>query len=71
MKNIFLKYKPIRVHHPYFSYGWWWGKTLLFFNGEITIIPVSFLIGNMIYAKNGKIIKHGDADSWNRYFEQF
>ena len=71
MIDLIKRFMPIRIHHTYFSYGWWWGQRCYFFNTSLSVVPISFLIGNVIFANNGKIIQHGYIDSWNRYHEQF
>ena len=52
----FSKYKPIKIHHILYGYGWWFGKTFFFFKGGLVIVPIYAECGNAIYAKSGKLI---------------
>lgn len=36
------KYLPIKIHHIYFSYGWWFGSKAFFLN-SFTIVPISYI----------------------------
>lgn len=58
------KYLPIKIHHIYFSYGWWWGNKA-FFLKSFSIVPISYICTDAIYASNGRIIGHGDTESWS------
>lgn len=67
MKRLKL-YKPIKVHHLKFGFGWWFGKRVYFISKHSTtfaIVPLSFICTDSIYASNGNIIGHGDCDSWS------
>lgn len=70
---MFKKFLPIKVHHIYFSYGWWWKNKLYFLSkiDGLSIVPMEKEIGDYVYAKNGKLVEHGDTISWKRYEEQF
>lgn len=68
------RYNPIRVHHIYFGYGYWWGEKVYFIGKGSTcfaIMPISYIVMNTIYASNGKKVGNGDCDSWSeiRYRE--
>ena len=34
-------------------------------------MPIATEIPNLVFAVNLKTISHGDAKSWDRYYEQF
>lgn len=63
--NKLQKYKPIKIHHILYSYGWWFGSTFFFFKRGLVIVPVYAECKNAIYASNGEIIGHGDTHSWS------
>ena len=75
--ELFTKLKrflPIKVHHKYYSYGWWIGDKFIFFEKHwfpFIIVPMVPEYHDTTFAKNGKEIKDGYVHSWNRYFEQF
>lgn len=37
-------YKPIKIFHLNFGYGWWWGSCLWFWKIKFAIIPVFYAI---------------------------
>lgn len=61
------KYKPIRIHHIYYGYEYWWGK-YFFFSGKsattFAIVPMPFECHNAVYVSTGRVIGHGDICSW-------
>lgn len=62
------KYKPIRIHHIFYGYGYWWGNYFFFIGKHSTcfaIVPMYRECLGATYAKNGHIIGHGDALSWS------
>ena len=62
------KYKPIRIHHLYYGYGYWWGSYFFFIGKHSTvfaIVPMSREHNGAIYANNGNIIDNGDTFSWS------
>ena len=62
------KYKPIRIHHLYYGYGYWWGSYFFFIDKRSTafaIMPMSNECRYAIYANNGNIIGSGDTLSWS------
>ena len=63
------KYLPIKVHHIYFGYGWWWGSKVYFrdrIHGGIFIVPLEKECPIMVYAHNGKVIGNGRVMSWDQ-----
>ena len=58
------KYLPIKIHHIYFSYGWWFGSKA-FFPNSFTIVPISYICNDTIYTSNGNIIGNGEINSWS------
>ena len=61
------KYLPIKVHHIYFGYGWWWGSKVYFYDrihGGLFIVPLAKECTYMVQARNGKTIGHGFVMSW-------
>lgn len=62
------KYKPIKIHHIFFGYGYWW-KDYFFFIGKhstcFAIVPMYRECTNAVYASNGKVIGHGSTLSWS------
>ena len=64
------KYLPIKVHHIYFGYGWWWGSKVYFrdkiYGGGIFIVPLAKECKKMVYANNGKLIGDGMVMSWEQ-----
>ena len=68
------RFLPIKVHHNYYSYGWWISDKFIFFEKHwipFIIVPIALEYHNTAFAKNGKEIKDGYVNSWDRYFEQF
>lgn len=69
MKNLFRKFKPIKVFSIQFAYGYWWGKRVYFIGKHCTafaIIPLSYMVtAGIEYASNNHIVGHGDIDSWS------
>lgn len=66
MKKL-RKYKPIKVHHIVFGYGWWFGEHVYFIkrgNG-FAIIPLFYICKDCIYDSNGNIVGNGDSTSWS------
>lgn len=66
MKKL-KNYKPIKVHHITFGYGYWFCSHVYFFkrgNG-FAIIPIFFICRDCIYESNGHIVGHGDTASWS------
>ena len=62
------KYKPIRIHHLYYGYGYWLGSYFFFIGKHSTvfaIVPMSREHNGAIYANNGNIIDNGDTLSWS------
>ena len=62
------KYKPIRIHHLYYGYGYWWGSYFFFIGKHSTdfaIVPMCRECHYAIYANNGNIIDNGDTLSWS------
>lgn len=61
------RFLPIRIHHIYYAYGWWWGKKFYFLNKEdgIIIVDMPRECLNAIYANNGNTIGHGTTHSWS------
>ena len=58
------KYMPIRIHHLYYGYGYWWGSYFFFIDKHSTafaIVPMCMECQYAIYANNGHIIGHGDT----------
>ena len=67
-RNI-KKYAPIKVHHIYYSYGWWYADKLFFFEKKIIpiiIVPMCMEFKKTTYA-NGKNIG-GGTHSWDAEF---
>ena len=63
------KYLPIKVHHIYYSYGWWYADKLFFFEKKIIpiiIVPMCMEFKKTTYA-NGKNIG-GGTHSWDAEF---
>ena len=58
------RFKPIKVFHINFGYGWWWGSTVFFTN--CVIVPFWFVCENLEYASTGKSIGQGDCHSWSK-----
>lgn len=74
MRTTIKRYCPTRVHHIYFGYGYWWGEKVYFIGKGSTcfaIMPISYIVKDTTYASNGKIVGHGDCDSWSesRYMD--
>ena len=68
------RFLPIKVHHKYYSYGWWIGDKFIFFEKHwipFIIVPMVTEYHNTGFSKSGKEIKEGYVNSWDRYFEQF
>lgn len=62
------KYKPIRIHHLYYGYGYWWGRYFFFIgkhSTNFTIMPMWMECHRATYANNGNTIGHGDTLSWS------
>lgn len=62
------KYKPIRIHHLYYGYGYWWGSYFFFIGKHSTafaIMPMWRECHYAMYANNGFIIDNGDTLSWS------
>ena len=62
------KYKPIRIHHLYYGYGYWWGSYFFFIGKHSTvfsIMPMYIECHRAVYANNGHIIGNGDTLSWS------
>ena len=63
------RYRPIKIHHIYFGYGYWW-RDYFFFIGKhstcFAIVPMAKEHGNAIYASNGNAIERGDIMSWSK-----
>lgn len=62
------KYKPIRIHHLYYGYGYWWGSYFFFIGKHSTtfdIMPMYRECHRATYANNGYIIGNGDIFSWS------
>lgn len=62
------KYKPIRIFHLYYGYGYWWGSYFFFIGKHSTalaIVPMFRECCYAIYASNGNKIDHGDILSWS------
>ncbi|MBR6031316.1 MAG: hypothetical protein IKP36_05065 [Bacteroidaceae bacterium] len=62
------KYRPIKVFHIQFGYGYWFGEKVYFFGkGSTTfaIVPLSFICKDTCYASNNNLVGHGDCDSWS------
>lgn len=62
------KYKPIRIHHLYYGYGYWWGSYFFFMGKHSTvfaIVPMFRECHYAMYANNGNIIGNGDTLSWS------
>lgn len=58
------KYKPIKIFHDHFSYGWWFGSYFFFLGkNRFAIVPMWFLYAVTTYA-NGKLIGRGTKYSW-------
>lgn len=58
------KYKPIKIFHDHFSYGWWFGSYFFFLRkNRFAIVPMWYLCAVTTYA-NGKLIGHGTKYSW-------
>ena len=62
------KYKPIRIHHSYYGYGYWW-RDYFFFIGKhstcFAIVPMSIECHKAVYVNNWHIIGDGDTLSWS------
>ena len=68
------RFLPIEVHHLLYSYGWWFGDKIIFFEKHwipFIIVPSYSEHHNCVFVKNGKEIEAGYTHSWNRYYEQF
>lgn len=68
------RFLPIKVHSIKFGYGWWFSDKLFFFEKHwmpVNIVPICFDIKHLVFDSNLKTIGHGNAKSWNRYYEQF
>jgi hypothetical protein len=68
------RFLPIEVHHKYYSYGWWTGDKFIFFEKHwipFIIVPMVSEYHDTTFAKNGREIKDGYVNSWDRYYEQF
>lgn len=62
------KYKPIRIHHMYFGYGYWWKDYFFFFGKRATrfaVVPMFRELMYAVYANNGKKIGYGPTCSWS------
>ena len=62
------KYKPIRIHHLYYGYGYWWGSYFFFIGRHSTvfaIMPMCHHCHYAAYASNGHTIGNGDIFSWS------
>ena len=55
------RFLPIRIHHIYYSYGWWWGRKFYFFDiiYGLNIVDMSREYHNAIYANNYRKIGGG------------
>ena len=62
------RYLPIRIHHIYFAYGWWWGEKFYFFSRKYGLEMMSMAkeSKDAIYARNGNCIGNGDTCSWSK-----
>ena len=63
------KYKPIRIHHLFYGYGYWWGNYFFFIGKHSTgfaIVPMCGDHHRAIYANNGHAIENGDTLSWSK-----
>lgn len=62
------KFLPIKIHHIFYGYGYWWWDYFLFIGKHSTcfaVVPMCRECTNAIYGLNGKIIGHGDTLSWS------
>ena len=63
------KYKPIRIHHIFYGYGYWWGSSFFFigkYSACFAIVPMWLEHRRAIYASNGESIGSGDTLSWSK-----
>ena len=62
------RFLPIRIHHIYFGYGWWWGKKFYFFSRKYGLEMMFMAWGckDAIYVQNCKRIGDGPVYSWNK-----
>lgn len=62
------KYKPIKIFHIVYGYGYWWGSYFFFIGKhsvQFAIVPMAMEHLKAIYANNGRNIWHGDTLSWS------
>ena len=62
------KYKPIRIHHINYGYGYWWGSYFFFIGRQATcfaIVPMFMECDKTIYTHNGLSVGRGDTLSWS------
>ena len=62
------KYKPIKIFHIYYGYGYWWGRYFFFIGKhsvQFAIVLMAMEHLKAIYANNGHNIWHGDVLSWS------
>ena len=60
------RFLPIRIHHIYYSYGWWWGRKFYFFEDGLYIVSMAKEAFSAIYANNGGTIGNGAVSSWDK-----
>lgn len=58
------RFKPIKVFHLNFGYGWWFGSKVFF--PVFTIVPFWFVRENLEFVSTGKSISTGNNYSWSK-----
>ena len=58
------RFKPIKVFHLNFCYGWWFGITVFFRN--CVIVPFWYVCDDLEYTSIGKNIGQGDCYSCSK-----
>lgn len=61
------KFLPIKIHHQFYGYGWWFGKKFYFWDdlSGIVIVPCYAECNNTVYAYSGNKIGDGMVLSWD------